>query len=278
MTSKNLRELLNVNGEYHTFNREERFYAALLYHFLLKPKELRIFLNSINHGYDPDKVRIFFEYAHARDLWAEAKAAARKVSGTSISVLNAELRSAIVSLVDPSESLGLSKLSDREFNAFFGARSETQIQMPGRWSKKSFSKWVTDGGREFAERACTLIWAFNAKADLVIHTGDNQAICIEAKVVSSESTYSAAAGDGAPDFVRTQTDIQRFILNDLLGYKTIFVFLSVNGTAGISSKLAREQSIGLCWEDVFGRMDLTDELPFVRESLKSLAISNLRSK
>lgn len=272
MTTKNLRELskelLNVNGEYHTFNREERYYAALLYHFLLKPKELRKFLDSINQDFDPDKVRIFFEYAHARDIWAAAKKAS-----------NTQLRNVIISLVDPPEKLGLSKLGDKEFNAFFGAKSENRIQMPGRWSKQEFSRWVELGGREFAERTCTLIWAFNAKADLVIHTGNNEAICIEAKVVSAESKYRATAGDSlGGNFERTQTDIQRFILNELLGYKTTFVFLSANGKAGITSKLPRELSKDLCWEDVFERMDITEELPFVRESLKSQVITNPRRK
>ena len=290
METKNLRELLNenglhANGDYHTFNREERFYAALLYHFLLKPKELRKFLDlinekskefpdSIHHDFDPSNIKIFFEYAHVRDLWDAAK----KESGITPDQLNRKLRSVIVSLLDPPDDFGLTNKSDSDFNAFFGAKSVTKIQMPGRWNKQNFSDWVMkNGDLEFAKRACRLIWAFNAKADLVIHTGNNRAICIEAKVDSAESKYRAA------DFERSQTQIQEYILNELLGYKTTFVVLSKNGKVGIRSKLPDEKSIGLCWQDVFGLMDLTEmdpieELPFVHESLKSHVIAKPKDK
>jgi len=290
LTAQNLSELLNVNGlnvngEYHTFNREERHYAALLFHFLLNRKWLRKFLDlindkskkfpgSIHHDFDPANIRIFFEYAHARDLWFAAK----KESSLSSEKLNEKLRLVILSLLkDPPESLGLSKKSVHDFNDFFGAKSTDQIQMPGRWSKLKFSEWVDLGGRDFAKRACTLIWAFNAKADLVIHTGNNRAICIEAKVDSAESKYRAA------DFESSQTLIQEYILNELLGFKTTFVVLSKNGKVGIRSKLPDEKSIGLCWKDVFGLMDLTEidpieELPFVHESVMSNVIAKPKDK
>lgn len=290
MTSKNLRELLNVNPEYHTFNREERYYAALLYHFLLKPKGLRKFLDLIGDDSDQNNARIFFEYAHARDLWFEFKAAANKEPGFDLALLNEKLRSVIVSRVDPTDSLGLLKYDVRKFNDLFGAKSTKHIQMPGRWSKLKFSKWVDLGGRDFAERACTLIWAFNAKADLVIHTSNNRAICIEAKVDSAESIYTATAGEGAPLFIRTQTQIQEFILDDLLGYETTYVLLTVNGNARLPSKHPGKQWNALSWEKVFdliGPTDIepTEEIPFVKASLKSHiiaekspAITKLRNK
>jgi len=310
LTSKNLRDLFQIKGEYHTFNREERYYAALLFHFLLKPKGLETFVaelsnhqSSISHDIDLKKVQIFFEYAHARDLWAMAKDNAKKTK-MSNGELNAQLRKVITSFLNPPECLELSNRSDEQFNEFFGAKSKTQIQMPGRWNKQLFpwiemTKDLSDSEiaehREFAERVCKLIWAFNAKADLVIHTGKNQAICIEAKVVSAESTYRATTNTKYPErdywanrlgnkdpyrnFECRQTEIQEYILKELLGYETTFVFLSKRGSSSIVSTQVREPSVELSWQEVFSWMGFTDEmspsdeLPFVSESLKSPIIS-----
>ena len=147
--------------------------------------------------------------------------------------------------------------------------------MPGRWDKKKFSEWTSSVGRTFAENTCKLIWAFNSKADIVIHLGNNKAICIEAKVESAESSYRASAGTGNKnyDFVMKQTQIQEHILNDLLNYETTFVFLSMKDN--IPNVPIKSPSIGMCWEEIFTLMDkTTNVLGFVSQSMESKVISS----
>jgi hypothetical protein len=100
-------------------------------------------------------------------------------------------------------------------------------------------------------RACKLKWAFNAKADLVIHTGPQTAVCVEIKYHSKTSKYTMKCKN---NFSMDQLELQQFILRDLLGYSTHFALLSLH-----SPTPKRLQSIPphlgdvvhLTWLDVF---------------------------
>lgn len=288
-----LRQLLGITEEYVSYCREERNFAAVLYHLLLDEKRLKSFLELIGQDADAVKVedvRIYFEYAHLRDLWAEVSCR------ETIASKNERYRAAIVSMLRMPEGLELPSIDkdDRTgkddctaFNAFFtglrvGAASKNHIQMPSRWSDSQFDKWSEFGkpfetpfekqfgGQTFAEltfaeRACSLKWAFNAKPDLVLHLGDNKAICIEAKLESGVGRYQVKS-DQSGCFAKTQTDLQEFILRDLLGYDTddrdfIIVSKNKNRKEGDSTSKWR----GYSWQEVFEKL-LKDQPPTAGES------------
>ena len=188
-----------------------------------------------------------------------------------------------------------------EFNHFFmGRGSKREIQMPNQWDQRRFGSWVEialDKGwyaqraeaLRFAERICRLKWAFNAKADIVIHLPDQRAVCVEVKVASGESKYSAKheGDDATAVFSMTQTELQRYVLESLLGYQTHFVFLTPGGgsktaEAGVAlvaqavaeSDGANLQTLG--WaevlQDLHADTSKPPELPFVHRMLDSSAL------
>lgn len=255
--------------DYHLFCREERNLAALLYHLLLQDGGIERFMDmeaiSASMPDDPKQIRVYFEYAHVRDLWAQAGL------NTSPDVANDLYRKTIIELLQPPPTLKEHLRIDgrdgvKRFNDFFGASpqaSEKSIQMPARWGKWLGSKkWLEKYGAglaaddlerwlAFAKRATVLKWAFNAKPDIVIHTSPITAICIEAKLESKEALYSAVLFDGEP-FAMEQTEVQRFILEQLLGYETQFVFLSGDRPVpGDGSKRTKRRETPH-WQGVFG--------------------------
>lgn len=289
-SSAHLRQLLGITEEYVSFCREERNFAAVLYHLLLDANRLKSFLELIGQpAVDSNDVRIYFEYAHLRDLWAEV--ACRET----VAAKNERYRAAIVSMLRMPAGLELPSINKDDctgkddcsaFNAFFtgsrvGAASKNHIQMPSRWSDSQFDKWSEFGksfekqfGGEtfpeqtFAERACSLKWAFNAKPDLVLHIGRNKAICIEAKLESGVGRYQVKSDrlDCYPKgcFPMTQTDLQEFILKDLLGYDIRdedLIIISKNRKEGDSTGKWRSYS----WREVLGKL-IKNHPPLANES------------
>ncbi len=260
MQATNLRELLGVNASYATFNREERNYAALLYHFLMSSDEaLKAFLTLFGQPVsDPlNGIEIYVEYAHARDLWFKArKPEAPRATNecylrtivallghcTEVDVARLLARKLPVESGPSSIEAMVDRLDDRdfilEFNKLFDGSpkpSDKWIQMPGRWGK-SMLKELRNEHLALCERAFELKWAFNAKADMVIHTGHNSALCVEMKFESPESNYTAHwldTPDGRKDpknrYVMGQLRLQQIILQGLLGYTTNFALVSKFG-------------------------------------------------
>ena len=79
-------------------------------------------------------------------------------------------------------------------------------------------------------RTCMFKWSFNAKPDIVIHADRDRALCIEAKLESGEGQYPASASEkaifdklGLPRV--SQTRLQRYLMEDMLGIETEFLFL-----------------------------------------------------
>lgn len=240
-----LRERLGVTDDYVRYCREERNFAAVLYHLLLDEKRLGAFLELIDLPAAQGKeAGIYFEYAHLRDLWAEMGARQATVGGN-----NARYREAIVAMLAHPEVV--LPTDCKAFNEFFigpGSKgaSANHIQMPSRWSDGQFAAWCDAGGRAFAERACTLKWAFNAKPDLVLHLADNRVVCIEAKLESGIGGYTAKAQHPSGPFGMTQTRLQEFIFNDLLGYTTDFVMVSKDRKRDIAPPWRRHT-----WHEIF---------------------------
>ncbi len=281
MQASNLSKLLGVNASYATFNREERNYAALLYHLLMRSdKALEAFLTLFGQP-EPTNVNdieIYVEYAHARDLWFEVKklkdqrAINELYLRTIVTLLSyrmdvgadVDMDMDVASLLirhlpiesssSPIETM-VSRLDDGtfilEFNKLFDKSknaSSQWIQMPGRWSRTMLDKLRYESP-ELWRRAVHLKWAFNAKADMVIHTGENSALCVEMKFESPESNYTAhwldtpeAREDKANRHVMGQLRLQQIILRGLLGYTTSFALISKPDASKRGAKAKRRRT------------------------------------
>jgi hypothetical protein len=253
MNLSNFRTALSFTDGYDAICREERNLAAIFYHLLLDPANLSKFLELIHcdHRIIPDEMAIFFEYAFARDLWSS------RVKHESTA------RACIEQFVRPPDPAALARLSIRQFNEFFGAAgtaSATDIQMPRCWSIQKYGPHIDDD--EFFLRVCKFKWAFNAKPDIVIHTSRETAICIEAKVESGEGQYPSSAAD-CREFDRRnlprvrQTELQKFIFEELLGIRAQYVFLVPDS----SRRSATHQT--LTWSKAFEALDCRLSAPFI---------------
>ncbi len=264
----NLRHWLGVHDDYVRYCREERNFAAVLYHLLLEDARLRSFL--VLTGRDADLAsgaRVYFEYAHLRDLWA---AAARDEASDAEN--NARYRDAIACMLGrPDVEL---PTDCQEFNEFFigkGAKaaSARYIRMPSRWSDSQFRKWCEHADRSFAERVCALKWSFNAKPDLVLHLRDDTLVCIEAKLESDVGGYRVDTDHHEGPFRWKQTRLQEFILQDILGYSTDFLIISKNRRQDVQAPWRR-----FTWHEVFEALrDDENEARMVGEFRRSRFIA-----
>ncbi len=287
-------EGLEASPTYADYCREERNFSAILYAELLRPEGLQAFLariEGIGPIEHPERAEVFFEYAHARDLWhgfgkqfdgKDPSAKAKREEG---------FRRAILALIDAPPGLKSATLTIAEFNRFFIGETRRaslrEIQMPNQWDQRRFGEWARialesgwyterDEALRFAERICCLKWAFNAKADIVIHLPDGRAVCVEIKVASGEAKYSASHDDdvAAAKYSRSQTELQQHVLEKLLGYQAHFVFLTPESgrsldPAGLDG--AKVQTLG--WAEVLQVLHADtskpDQLLFVRRMLNS---------
>lgn len=248
------RSLLGWKDGYHAICREERNVAAIFYHLLMQERNLRRFLDLVDSKLPTraDEVAIYFEYAFLRDLW---NARVRDVETA---------RSLIVDLLAPPNADELRKMSVVEVNEFFGAvpvASREYIQMPGKWSIEKFAAHIPDNDAFL--RTCRFKWAFNAKPDIVIHTTHDAALCVEAKLESGEGQYPTSRSEidefkrrGIP--LQGQTDLQAYILRELLGIEAEFVFL----VATRSARSATHRTI--TWADAFRALDASGCPPFMK--------------
>jgi hypothetical protein len=257
----NLRELVGFEDRYLTINREERNLAALFHHALLCGDNLERFLTLVGVS-EPavrERAAVYYEYAFLRDLWdariGRDEALARRV---------------IDAVVRPGAELDLQRATPREANEFFGVGgkpSERFIQNPARWSISKYRHTIRDN--DLFLRATRFKWSFNAKPDIVIELGGtgaapDRAVCIEAKLESGEGSYPSSAADKA-EFDRRglarvgQTDLQREILEDLVGFDTTFVFLVQKPTARSATHRT------LTWREAFAALDVSGSPAFVCE-------------
>lgn len=237
-----IRTHLPPPGPFRTFDREERNAVAKLLVLLSEPANLRVLAEACHWEVDSlDGAEVGVEWTYVRDLWA-----------WHVEHGKADLRTAIIDSLRPSNAPDLAAMSPLAFNSHFGAvpaPSSTFIQSPSNWSVTRFDPNITDND-EFL-RTCIFKWAFNVKPDLVVQVGE-QVLCIEAKWDSREGTYPSSEkektifGRRWLDPVR-QTEVQRYLVNDLLGFDGTFAYLTKQPT---DSKADHS----ITWTDLLSRM------------------------
>ena len=263
----NIRDQLNYRNGYNKINREERNIAAILYHLLLTGDNLRRFLDLIGCTYPvvADEWAIYFEYAFLRDLW------------NNITQGNEFKRRLILDLLQPINRAELEHLSIQDFNAFFKTgfnRSKSRasvdtIESPSNWSVEACSSNIADN--EELRKVCEFKWCFNVKPDIVIHTSHNTAVCIEAKMESTEGKYPVGTERkilkerGIEPI--GQLFIQEKLMKELLGIQTELRVIAKNTDNGNNRKV-------FTWRQVFNSLDTSSCPNFIIEWLRNPEFSN----
>jgi len=250
----NIRDFLNFDKSYFAINREERNFAAILYHLLLINNNLPKFMKLIKCDFPivENEFAIYFEYSFLRDIWFNLK------DGNDIK------RKFILDFLKLSDNQYLSECNIETFNKYFGAvpkPSIKYIQSPSNWSIERYKSTILNDS-EFLE-VSQFKWAFNAKPDIVIHMSNTTAICIETKYECGESYYPSKAEERL-EFSRrnlslvSQTQLQKMILTELLGIETQYIMLVQKGSASNTHK-------AFYWKDVFGIMDMSNCPYFIND-------------
>ncbi|HPN32616.1 MAG TPA: hypothetical protein PKY81_16815 [bacterium] len=257
----NIRKFLNFEKNYYLFNREERNLAAIFYYALLINENLKIFLETIKCDFEiiPEEFGIYFEYSYLRDLWTY-------IDG------NEKKRELILKFLKPKNIDFLSSASIKDFNSYFGAvpkPSSEFIQFPGNWSLSKYEKNINDN-EEFL-KICKFKWAFNIKPDIVIHTSNKNAVCIEAKLESGEGFYPNNKNE-CDMFVRRfsskthyvrQTELQKYLFEELIGCRTQFLFL-------VSKNATSKTHETIFWKEIFSKFNLINCPYFIRKWIETL--------
>jgi hypothetical protein len=263
MDSTNIRQLANFNDSYVRINREERNLAAIFYHVLLQKNNLKQFLDYLNVDYPivREEIGIYFEYAFLRDLWHHI--------GSDTKYNNTK-RNLIIESLKPVNADYLKDCSIKQFNEYFGAvpvPSSEYIQSPSNWSIMKFTNNV-ESDDEFL-KICEYKWCYNAKPDIVIHTSNDQAILIEAKLESGEGKYPSSKKELEEFKHRNidpvkQTYIQQKIM-ELLGVESKLIFLVEKRAKSATHKT-------ILWKEAFDVMDTNDCPLFIQAWLDRLNV------
>jgi len=254
----NFREIAKLNLNYYEINREERNYAAILFTSLCKKENSLLFLNRCGFEMDtlgPD-YGIYFEYSFLRDLWFQLD--------------NNETKKEVIrNLLKIKEIDLILNKSIVEINTIFGTSgkpSSEYIESPSNWA---ITKYSDNFDNEDFIKVCRFKWSFNIKPDIVIHIDKNTALCIEAKYESSEGQYPGSRKDQMIFDKRNikrveQTKLQKYMMEELLGIKTKFMFL-------VSKKTFSSSHEVINWKEAFEILE-TSGLPiFAQEMIKKIS-------
>lgn len=253
-TGRSLRTLLPAPGAFWTFNREERNAVAMLLGLLTWPGNFEAFCDLLDwRPADRADAEVAMEWTYLRDLW----------NHHSGSDSNEVFRSAILEHLDPPDRAALAACSVLDFNANFGAvpqPSAVYVQSPSNWSIGRFHEHMPSN--EAFLRACRFKWAFNIKPDLVAQTPAGHVLCIEAKWDSREGRYPANEAEKATFRNRglpyvTQTDIQRYLVEELLGFQGTFVYLA-------RTRFSTDAGRSITWGEVLPKLDRSGAPHFVQ--------------
>jgi hypothetical protein len=275
----NLRQLVGIDEPYFQFDREERHLAGILFHLLNHKDNAERALRSAEPDWEinPVEFGVYLEYSYPRDLWNKMG-----IEGES----NSRKRDAITGMLggkgfDTGKLAPLKQVKD--FNAFFietRRASREYIQSPSNWSLTHIAKSIPlPSSNTDLVTACKIKWAFKAKPDIVIHADREHALCMELKLESGESSYPSDAGEKkllrerglfserkALPLPMSQTDLQKFLMTELLGLDCRFRFITRHRTSGTER---------VSWNDFLGLLEpLPTPPPYIAAALK-LANENL---
>lgn len=244
----NVRKIANFSLNYFDINREERNYTAILFTALCNCENVMKFLQK--HGEEnkqpgPD-FGIYFEYSFLRDLW-------------SITTDNEVKKQIIRNCLTIRDIDSILQRPVVEINKIFGVSgkpSSKYIESPSNWAITKYSGHFPCD--EDFKKICMFKWSFNIKPDIVIHTDKNKAFCIEAKYESGEGQYPSSRKDQAIFDERkieriSQTSLQKYMMEDILGIKTKFILIVSKMTKSHSHEV-------MVWKEVFEMLD-TSYLP-----------------
>ncbi len=299
LAGRNLREILSNNCDLADIVREERNYAALLYAALLDRPNAEAFLRraadeQVTLRIDEACYGIYFEYAHLRDAWncarddqARVQAILRGVEIIStlgidgladLSAICSDLAGRLERRYGECIRTGGGAADFTPFNQWFVSRpSARQVQSPQTWQVAWLMAQRQDDlfdGLPAAARHMfvALAWCFNAKPDLVVHVNRDEAICVELKLESQESSYTATNSASNP-FTLRQTEVQRVVMA-LLGFSRVH-----RVTVGMHSAHPSKDVKHLGWRELFfdeqrkpgGLLTLMDAPPFAQRMIDRLA-------
>lgn len=254
----NIREIADFNPNYFEINREERNYAAILFAGLCIPGNAERFLQHFEFGRSVGpEFGIYFEYAFLRDLWSEIK--------------DEDAKKRILQELLPIGGIDeILQMPFEEINRKFGVAgkpSSSFLQYPGKWSVRKFSQNFEDDD-DFL-RICQFKWSFNIKPDIVIHLDKNTAICIEAKHTSGEGSYPSSKLEKSIFRERKlnyvgQTELQKYMMENLIGVKSEFVFLVSEHETSPTHKL-------VTWREAFASIDMSEMPKFAAEMANAIS-------
>ncbi len=245
----NIRELAGFTKPYSQINREERNYAAIFYATLLHGSNLEKFIDVSGSPYKniDEDFGVYFEYSFLRDIWAN-------IQGERANEIKKLIIKENLKIKDIDHLLNKNV---EEFNKYFGVAGEPSkdyIQSPGRWSLSKFNQNIKSDD-DFV-KVCRFKWAFNIKPDLVIHLNSEEAICIEVKHSSGVGCYPSKSEEKEIFTKRhegnlvKQTELQTYMMKELLGIKTHFVIIATKQTKSDTHDT-------FSWESIFKVLDVS---------------------
>ena len=255
----NLRRLVGIDEPYFQFDREERHLAAILFHLLNHKDNAERALRSTERDWkvNPAEFGVYLEYSYPRDLWNKM--------GVKVESNNRK-RDVIIGMLR-SHGFDTSKLAslteEKDFNAFFiepHRASRDFIESPANWNLTQIAKSLPlPSSNSDLVTACKIKWAFKAKPDIVIHANREHALCIELKLESGEGSYPSEAGEKkllrerglfaekkTLPLPMSQTDLQKFLMTELLGLDCRFRFITRHRTSGTEC---------VSWSDFLGLLE-----------------------
>jgi len=249
--TNNLRDCI-TKIRYLEINREEQHLGALLFSFLIDQENRKSFIQlvrekepNIDSCFDEAETEVYFEFAMPRDIWKRMEG--HQKHAYICNFLNSGKKLPhIKDLRDlPQDDR---ETFNREFNSKFKEKpSKEHIESPGNWNLVKLVEYFSKRPQKELRRAAMLKWAFNAKPDIVLINGES-VLSLELKFESDFSSYPASGQEcknwdesiewenefktakNGKHRIR-QLELQRFLLEEVLGYKHVRQLVVKNQTS-----------------------------------------------